>query len=116
MRKLSELKADEFIDVSLIFIQILPAIKDFDLGEVYIEGKTDQEKGIALITEICTKLLPVILGKEHRKCIYEILSILEEKTIDEIKEYKGGKLISCVKNAFSGGEIANFFQYAEESE
>lgn len=63
-----------------------------------------------------TKIVPQLVSKENRSCIFETLSIIDGLPIDEIKKYIPPKLISKIKSVISDTDFKSFLSYAEESE
>lgn len=116
MKKLSELSGDQFMDAFFALSPLLPVLENIDLGTLKDNEKTAEQRGISLFASILAKLLPAITCKENRHCVWELLSILDEVTVEEIKQYPAPKLISKIRKIFAEGELANFMSYAEVSD
>lgn len=116
MKRLSELSGDQLMDAFYALSPILPVLEKVDIGSLADNKRDATEKGLSLFVSILTKLLPTITSKENRHCIWDILSILEGKSVSDIKKYPAPKLISKIRKIFAEGELTNFLSYAEESD
>ena len=120
MKKLSELKGDQFMDAFNALCPLIPVIESIDINALYEQNGETLEvskiNAVQQMVKIITRLLPIITSKEHRKCVWEVISILDEKSIEEIKEYEAPKLIFKIRKIFAEGELTNFLSYVEKSD
>lgn len=63
-----------------------------------------------------SKIVPLLVSKENRGCIFETLAILENLPVAEIKNYSAPKLISRIKDVIKDADFKSFLSYAEESD
>lgn len=116
MKRLSELTGDAFMDALYALAPIMPALETIDYSGLQDSTKTAMERGISFVTSSLSKLLPALTSKENRRCVWEIISILDEVPISEIKEYPAPKLVFKIRKLFAEGELKNFLNYAESSD
>ena len=100
MIKLSELNAEDKEVIKLF------------ADKVKLKANTSEEefKRVTIKTTIdkVSKLIPVFL-KKHREAIYNILSILNEKSIEEIKTQKITITINEIKTVLMDQDFLDFF-------
>ena len=133
MRKISDLEGDEFFDVLYALTLILPVLSQLEIvksgfGVILKPNpdsklKTKEQKDAALTAEIFTILaneLPVIIphltSKQNRNAIYEVINILDDVPVSDIKKYPAAKLTTRIKQIFSDSNFKDFLSYAEPSD
>ena len=73
------------------------------------DGETNFiETGIQIFGRIGT-IVPLLL-KKHRAEMYHILSVLNEKSVDEIAKQKIGETIKQARESFQDSELLTFFK------
>ncbi len=72
-----------------------------------MEEKEGKIKGIAKGVSNFTKIIPILLTK-HKENIYKTLAIVNDKTVEEIKEQNPLTTIKQVKELWSDKELLNF--------
>lgn len=77
------------------------------LGQNASEEKVKSTVITTTIQKI-TGLIPLML-KEHREAIYNILSLLNEKTVDEIRSQKALVTINEIKEIIMDKDLLDFF-------
>lgn len=118
MIKLSELNTDESLD---LLCDLTPYVSEIAedkeviklfADKVKLKANTSEEefKRVTIKTTIdkVSKLIPVFL-KKHREAIYNILSILNEKSIEEIKTQKITITINEIKTVLMDQDFLDFF-------
>ena len=70
----------------------------------------------AIFARDISNLVPLLSSRENRGIVFETLSILEQKPIEEIKHYSPPKLISRIKQVMTDTDFKSFLTYAEPSE
>ncbi len=114
--KLSEMSNEQCMEKVVEITPYLGAIiEDERILNIYydridIDGmdeKTGKIKGIAKGVNNFTKLVPILL-KEHKEDIYNVLAIVNDKTVEEIKEQNALLTIKQLKELWSDKELINF--------
>jgi len=89
------------------------------LKRITVGDKTSEEEKKALgfmqTVKNCKVLIPKLL-KEHRSEVYEILSIINEKDIEEIRKQNPIMTINQIKELFQDEELISFFSSQVKSE
>lgn len=117
--KLNEIDTDKALDVLCdLTVPLTKIAEDKELIKaVYkrtlIDEKTSQEEKKILGTVQVAKNLKVIvpkLLKAHRQEVYEVLSIVNEKDINEIKKQSLVETVKQIKELVKDEELTSFFQ------
>lgn len=116
--KLSQLTTDEFLDkvcdLTPLFEKL---IKDEELNKIIkdkliLSENISKEEANTLIADKgidkIFKLIPIIL-KKNRETIYNIMSIVNDKTIEEIQSQKIFDTIQEIKDIILDEEIRSLF-------
>lgn len=119
--KLSELSTDQTADVLCElspYIENITSDKDIvsEIGRVqnFENGITQQGLAVVWAGRI-SKLTPVLL-KTHRTDVYGILSIINEKSIEDIAKQNIKETIQQVKDALLDEDLMSFFNlYAPQA-
>ena len=74
------------------------------LKDLEKEGKI---KGLAKGVSNFTKLIPILL-KKHKENIYNVLAIVNDKTVEEIRKQNPVQTIKQLKELWSDKELLNF--------
>lgn len=113
--KLSELSTDRALDT---LCELTPYLSNIAsdatvvsaVGKVVENNKELNTYGYALLlAERMGEIIPLLL-KDHRSDVYGILSVLNEKTTEEIAAQPVKETMSQVRNAFQDTEFLSFFK------
>ena len=116
MLKLSQLSGDKFFDALYAISPLFPVLEEIDVGKLTDKQKSAEQVGISLFGNVIAKLIPTITSKENRHCVWELISILDEKPISEVEKYPPPKLIFKIRKIFADGELTSFLSYVDESD
>ena len=144
MRKLNEVQGDEFFDLIYAMSPIIPIIGDMEVFQaqfgsmtektaeaqaMIVAEKSKKTPSIKVVTEATriiqaemasmfvrdiAKVVPV-LAKNHRDAVYEVLSLVDQVPISDVKKYPGPKLLSELYQLFRDTDFKSFLSYAEPS-
>ena len=116
--KFCDMTTDETMDVLVnITPSIMEMVQDESLVKVLKDGvkptkgmTKEQIKNMAITKglEKISKVVPMLLSN-HRQNIYNILSAMNKKTVDEIKKQSPIITINEIKELFEDKEFINFF-------
>lgn len=115
--KLSEMNTDKLLDVMCDLTPFVGNIaKDKEIKAILgdkvelTEDNKDkiQELGYEKGLNNIVKLIPVLF-KKHKEDFYNILAIINEQTIEEIKEQKAFKTIADIVELFKDKDTVDFF-------
>lgn len=116
--KLLELSTDKVLDVLCeLTPHITEIVKDKQLLEVWqdkmVAKKSDNAKdirvkGLAYGFDKIEKLVPMVL-KGHRESLYNILAIMNEKDLDQVKNQSAIITIKETKELLMDKELIGFF-------
>ena len=110
MRKLSQLGTDECLDV---LCEITPHIVNLVSDEEIMNaiGKpVDTKVGVMLIgAQRITTVVPLLL-KTHRADIYAILSVMGEKSVEEVAAQSTMATLWQIKELSNDKELLSFFK------
>lgn len=123
MRKLSELTTDECADVLCeLTPYIVNIVSDKEIMNAVgkaVDKKTITQVGIMLLgAQKITAIIPLLL-KTHRSDIYAILSIVGEKSVEEIAVQNIMTTMWQTKELLNDKELVSFFKswaHGEENE
>lgn len=113
--KLSELSTDHALDVLCELTPFVANIcEDGDLvatlGEkIDLDENMNMYGQFTMLAGKIGKITPILL-KTHRVDVYNILSVLNEKPVDEIAAQPIGDTIRQVREAFQDSELLSFFR------
>lgn len=119
--KISQMTTEQATDV---LCEITPSIteilSDTDLiGElnkaVNAEATKTMGAKIVLFGEKITKIIPILL-KKKRKCVYQILGVLNEKTVDEISKQSFLTTALQIREITKDKDLIDFFKSCRDSE
>ena len=98
--------------------RIMKRLGALSVKVVEMEKELNDSRGETTKTFIdgMSNLVSLLSSKENRNVIFGILSILEKKQIEEIKQYPPPKLISRIKQVIADTDFKSFLTYAEPSE
>lgn len=115
MKKISELGTDKAFD---FLCEIIPHISDIIGDEELMKelksaidfdgAKTKAEK-IVLITDKLSSIILIIL-KKKRHSIYKVLSLLEEKSIEDIENQNIMITLENIRILSKDDDLVNFFK------
>lgn len=116
--KLKEMSTDKTLDVLCDLVQPVSEImEDKKLVEAFFKKATVDEKakgserkaiGLMQVAKNFKVFVPSLL-KKHRNSVYEILSIVNEKPIDEIKKQSPIETINQIKELAQDEDLISFF-------
>lgn len=113
--KLMELSTDKALDVLCELTPYVSGIcSDSELLSTLGE-KTDSDENMntyekfALLAGRISKIIPILL-KRHRPEVYGILSVLKEKSVEEISSQNVRKTAQQLKEEFQDKELLDFFK------
>lgn len=123
MRKLSELSTDECADVLCELVPyIVNIVSDKEIMDAVgkaVDKKTITQVGVMLLgAQKITTVIPLLL-KTHRPDIYSILSIVGEKSIEEVASQNVMATMWQMKELLNDKELVSFFRswvHGEKSE
>lgn len=113
--KLSQINTNELCDVICELTEPIANITaDQELFNVLkdtmgLNGKESMAEKMTVGAKKFTKLMPILLN-DHRKDVFKILSIVNDKTIEEIEAQKGIETIKQAKEAFKDEELLELFK------
>lgn len=118
--KLSELSTDRALDV---LCELTPYVYNIASDETVVSavGKavtpkdTNAYGAVLMLMERMGEIVPLLL-KTHRPDVYGILSVLNEKTVDEISAQPIGDTIRQTKDVFRDSELLDFFKSSAQQE
>lgn len=118
MKKFNEMTTDETLD---ILCEITPhvsnIVEDKELVKIFAEKvklddkTTDaefKEKTLAKGIEKMVKFIPLIL-KKHREDVFNIISVLNGKSVDEIRTQKVTTTVKEIKEMLMDKDLVDFF-------
>ena len=118
MIKLTELNTDESLDLLCdLTPHVSEIVEDKEVIKIFSEkvklkanASEEEFKRVTIKATIdkVSKLVPVFL-KKHREAIYNILSILNTKTVEEIKKQKIIITINEIKTVLMDQDFLDFF-------
>ena len=144
MRKINDLCGDEFFDFVLALSPVLPSLGELEILQMQFSGanpilsesrriiarekaskkpnlraidEAQQRQGqetTAVFVRDIAKIVP-LLCKNHRSAVYEVISILDQASIAEVKKYPGPKLTSKLVSIFKDADFKSFLSPAESS-
>ena len=109
-------KADEKIAEAQRALMVERAKKKPCPEKIQAATKIIRSESASMLVRDLTKTIPLLTSKQHRGSLFEVLAILEQKTVDEIKSYTSPKLISMVTRLIRDTDFSLFLDYAEQSE
>lgn len=114
MRKLSELTTDECADVlcelTPYIVNIVSDKEIMDAVGKAVDKNTITQVGIMLLgAQKITAVIPLLL-KTHRPDIYSILSIVGEKSVEEVAEQNIMATMWQMKELLNDKEFVSFFK------
>ena len=114
MRKLSELTTDECADVLCeLTPYIVNIVSDKEIMEAVgkaVDKNTITQVGIMLLgAQKITAVIPLLL-KTHRPDIYAILSIISEKSVEEVAGQNVMETMWQMKELLNDKELVSFFK------
>lgn len=114
MRKLSELGTDECLDVLCeITPHIVNLVSDDEImGAIGkpVDKKNSTKVGVMLLgAQKITTVVPLLL-KKHRADIYAILSIMGEKSVEEVAAQSTMATLWQIKTLSEDKELRSFFK------
>ena len=114
MRKLSQLGTDECLDVLCeITPHIVNLVSDEEIMNAIgkpVDKKNSTKVGVMLIGALrITTVVPLLL-KTHRADIYAILSIMGEKSIEEVAAQSTMATLWQIKELSNDKELLSFFK------
>ena len=114
MRKLSELTTDECADVlcelTPYIVNIVSDKEIMDAVGKAVDKNTITQVGIMLLgAQKITAVIPLLL-KTHRPDIYSILSIVCEKSVEEVAEQNVMVTMWQMKELLNDKELVSFFK------
>lgn len=120
MRKLSELTTDECADVLCeLTPYIVNIVSDKEIMNAVgkaVDKKTITQVGIMLLgAQKITAIIPLLL-KTHRSDIYAILSIVGEKSVEEVAAQNIMATMWHIKELLNDKEMVSFFKSWEHGE
>lgn len=118
--KLSELSTDKALDV---MCELTPPVHSITQDEEVkqIVGKAEQSAKLnkygiyMMVANRVIELIPLLL-KSHRSDVYKILSIMNERPMEEIAAQKLMETMQQVRDLFSDEEFAAFFKSSAQGE
>lgn len=114
--KLSEMNTDKMMDVlAAITPEIGQITQDKDLMATFRTKKPAEESTIEFGLNRLLNLIPQICTR-HKQPVYRILSVLNEKSVDEIAAQKGVQTIKEIKDAIQDPELTGFFSQSKPTE
>lgn len=120
MRKLSELTTDECADVlcelTPYIVNIVSDKEIMDAVGKAVDKNTITQVGIMLLgAQKITAVIPLLL-KTHRHDIYSILSIVGEKSVEEVAAQNIMATMWQMKELLNDKELVSFFKSWEHGE
>ncbi len=112
--RLAELSTDKGLDVLCELTPYASAILE-DVELLNTLGEQADFEGMNLFGQIAvvsgrvSKIIPLLL-KGHRPEVYGILSVLNEKSVEEIAAQPVSDTVRQVKEVFQDNELLNFFK------
>lgn len=101
----TDIAIDKLCDIAPIIGNVADGIKkDEDFKKFILEYKGDRKNDLTFIFSI----LPLLV-KKFKNEVFEILSIIEEKNIEEIKAQPFGNTFSQLKDLFKDEDFKSFF-------
>lgn len=119
--KISQMTTEQATDV---LCELTPSIteilSDTELiGELNKAVNAEEVKTmgakIVLFGEKITKIVPILL-KKKRKCVYRILGVLNEKTVDEISKQNFLTTALQIREITKDKDLIDFFKSCRDSE
>lgn len=106
----TDIALDKLCEIVPIIGQLRPKLKaDTELKETFLKIREESETTDNV--SFVLNLVPFLLGK-YRNEMYDILSILTDKTVEEIKEQSVFVTIGELKEIFADEDIKRFFSSA----
>ena len=120
MRKLSELSTDECLNVLCeLTPPIVNIVSDQEIMDAIgkaVDKKTVTSIGVMLLgAQKITAVIPLLL-RTHRPDIYTILSVMGEKTVEEVAAQNVMTTMWQVKELMNDKELVSFFKSWEHGE
>ena len=114
MRKLSQLGTDECLDVLCeITPHIVNLVSDEEIMNAIgkpVDKKNSTKVGVMLIgAQRITTVVPLLL-KTHRAAIYAILSVMGEKSVEEVAAQSTMATLWQIKELSNDKELLSFFK------
>lgn len=116
--KLSEISSNKMMDVLCdLVVPIATIAEDRQILEAFFErvtvdeGMSYKERKVLGIMQVAQNFKIIIPGllRNHRNDVYEILSIINEKEIEEIKNQSPIETVKQVKELLEDEEFTSFF-------
>jgi hypothetical protein len=79
-------------------------------------NKEIADENLNIMVHDISAVVPLLSSKENRGIIFTVLSILEQKPVEEIKKYPGPKIVDMLKRVISDTNFKDFLSYAEPTE
>jgi hypothetical protein len=71
------------------------------------------DENLNIFVRDISAIVPLLSSKENRGIIFTVLSILDEKPVDEVKKYPAPKLVDMMKRVLKDTNFKDFLSYAE---
>lgn len=101
----TDIAIDKLINIAPIIAELRPKLKtDEDFKKFIADNKENKLDNFDFVL----KILPLFLRK-YKQEIYEILSVISDKTVDEIANQSIGATISTIKELIADDDFKSFF-------
>lgn len=115
--KISELSTEKGLDV---LVELTPYVSNIatsetlaaelkKLAETPASGLKSALQQMVYGADVFSRLIPILL-KERREDVYGILSVMNEKPIEEIAEQNIMQTIGMIREVFSDKDMLSFFK------
>jgi hypothetical protein len=115
--KISELSTDKGLDVLVELTPYVSSIATSEtltaelkkLAETKRESLKSQLQQLVFGADMFSRLIPILL-KERRNDVYGIISVLNEKPVEEVAAQNIMKTVAEIREIFSDGDLLSFFK------
>jgi hypothetical protein len=115
--KISELSTDKGLDVLVELTPYVSSIATSEtltaelkkLAETKRESLKSQLQQLVFGADMFSRLIPILL-KERRNDVYGIISVLNEKPVEEVATQNIMKTVAEIREIFSDGDLLSFFK------
>lgn len=119
--KLSELSTERAMDVLCILTEPVSAIVSDEMILQELRDAVDKENAVTMAEKISIglqklgRLMPMVL-KDHRQDVYTILSVMNEKSAEEIAKQNVLATMKQIRDIIKDKELLDFFRSCADSQ
>lgn len=104
----TDIALDKLVELAPIIYDLRPKLQNDEEFKSFLLSYKSKDENKPDNLDFLLKIIPLLLGK-HREYVYRILSIIDGKSVEEIREQPLGSTLNNIRALWTDGEFRAFF-------